>query len=66
MGDVLRETLSLYGQGRFDEALEVAQKALVDAEQACSAEQIATGFHNIAAVYEGQGRCSQARPLYKS
>jgi tetratricopeptide (TPR) repeat protein len=58
------ETMELYGQGRYAPAVEVAQKALQVAEQAMSPTHVATGLHNLAALYEVQGQYAQAEPAY--
>ena len=58
------ETMDLYGQGHIAGAIEVAQKALHVAEQADSPEHVATGLHNLAALYEAQGQYAQAEPMY--
>ena len=57
----------LHGQGRFDEAVDVAQQALKMAERALRPDHpdVATSLNNLAELYRDQGKYGDAEPLYK-
>ena len=59
--------LQLYNQGRFSEALPLAQRALGMREKALGPDhpEVATGLNNLALLYQAQGRYADAEPLYK-
>jgi len=61
------EVLSLYRQGQYKRATEVAKKALKVAEQAGGLHHptVALSMNNLAACYCDQGRYAQAEPLYQ-
>ena len=56
----------LYNEGRYDEALEVAKKALNLPETVGPDHpSTATSLNNLAEIYNIQGKYTQAEPLYK-
>ena len=61
------EAMSLYRQGQYDRAIEVAKKALDATEKALGPDHpdVATSLNILAMLYKTQGRYAQAEPLYK-
>ena len=56
-----------YQQGKYTEAIPVAQRALAGAEKKFGRDhpQVATSLNNLAALYREQGRYTDAEPLYQ-
>ncbi len=56
-----------YNQGRYQEALRFAEKALRLGEYEFGPDHPITGllFNNLAALYQAQGRYAEAEPLYQ-
>jgi uncharacterized membrane protein len=61
------EVKSLHRQGRYDQAVVVAKKALQMAEQTVGPNHpaVAESLNNLAALYQAQGQYAEAEPLYK-
>ncbi|MBI2354999.1 MAG: tetratricopeptide repeat protein [Deltaproteobacteria bacterium] len=62
-----KEVISLYRQGRYDDAAVVAQKALQVAEQSLGPNHpdVAECLNNLAGMYKTQGQYAQAEPLFR-
>lgn len=61
------EVSNLYQQGRYDEAIPIAQRALAIAEKLRGAEQtgLITAATQLAMVYQASGNYAEAEPLFK-
>ena len=61
------KVLQLYQQGKYGEAISVAQEALRVAEASFGPEHanVATALNDLAALYREQGRYAAAEPLFK-
>jgi len=61
------EVMRLYQQGRYEEAIPLAERALAIQEKAFGPEhlEIATSLNNLAALYWTRGNYARAEPLYK-
>ena len=61
------EAISLYKQGRYDQAVVAEKKALQVAEQNLGPDHpdVATSLNNLAGLYREQGQYAQAEPLFK-
>src|ERR1039457_913697 len=61
------EAISLYKQGRYDQAVVAEKKALQVAEQNVGPDHpdVAQSVNNLAELYTAQGQYAQAEPLYK-
>ena len=61
------QVIKLYGEGKYSEAVPIAQRALALREKALGPDHpdVATTLHNLAALYYNQGRYADAEPLYK-
>ena len=62
------KVVQLYQQGRYREALPLAQRALEIREKVLGPEQhpdIANSLNNLALLYRVMGRYEQAEPLYQ-
>ena len=61
------QVIKLYGEGKYAEAIPIAEKALAISEKALGPEHpsVATGLNNLALLYQAQGRYSDAEPLSK-
>jgi tetratricopeptide (TPR) repeat protein len=59
--------IQLYGQGKYKEAVTVAEEALALAERGLGKEHpnTLTNVNNLALLYQAQGRYPEAEPLYK-
>ena len=57
----------LNGQGKYQEAAAIAEKALAVAERVLGKEHpdTLTSVNNLAALYQAQGRYGEAEPLYR-
>jgi len=57
----------LYGQGKYAEAIPLAQRVLAVQETVLGAEHpdVATALNNLAGLYRAEGRYPEAEPLYK-
>ena len=57
----------LYGEGRYGEAIPLAQRSLAIREKALGPDHpdVATALNSLAALYSNQGRTADAEPLYK-
>jgi cell division septation protein DedD len=65
---VLNDTVvSLYEQGKYDEAAELSERALKIAEETMGADnhQIAPFLNNLAVIYYAQGKYAEAAALYE-
>ena len=58
---------TLYEQGKYGEAIPVAEKALALGEQEFGPNHpnVAMPLYNLAELYRAQGRTAEAEPLYK-
>jgi CHAT domain-containing protein/tetratricopeptide (TPR) repeat protein len=61
------QVVQLYGQGKYSEAIVIAQRALTLGEQTLGREHpdTLTSVNNLALLYEAQGRYGEAEPLCK-
>jgi CHAT domain-containing protein/tetratricopeptide (TPR) repeat protein len=61
-----QQVLKLYQQGKYAEAVPLAQRALAIREKALSKDHpdTATSLNNLALLYKTQGRYEKAEPLY--
>jgi len=61
------QVVRLYGEGKYAEAIPLAERALAIREKALGPEHpsVAAALNNLALLYESQGRYAQAEPLYK-
>jgi tetratricopeptide (TPR) repeat protein len=59
---LIDESVRLYGQGRFAEAIETAERALKSAEETLGPEHpdVATSLSNLALVLRGQDKLAEA------
>ncbi len=57
----------LYSEGKFNEAILVAEQALILAKSLHPGDHpdVATSLNNLAALYESQGRYEKAEPLFQ-
>jgi tetratricopeptide (TPR) repeat protein len=62
-----QQVIQLYNQGRFSEALPLAQRALTIREKALGPNhpEVAVSVNSLADLYAVQGRYADAEPLYK-
>ena len=62
-----QEAMTLYRQGRYDQAVVVAKKALEIAERDLGPNHpaVAASLNNLAELYRAQGQNALAEPLYK-
>jgi CHAT domain-containing protein len=62
-----RQVIQLYQQGKYNEAIPLAEQALAIRKQQLGDNHpdTATSLNNLAGLYESQGRYSEAEPLYK-
>ena len=62
-----KQVVQLAGQGKYKEAVAIAEKALALAERVLGPEHPETlsSLNNLAAMYQDQGRHGEAEPLYK-
>jgi tetratricopeptide (TPR) repeat protein len=62
-----QQVLQLYNQGRYSEAIPLAQRALTIREKALSSDHpdVAQALNNLAELYRAQGHYADAEPLYK-
>ncbi len=65
--DAFNRTVTLYGQGRHQEALPFAKKAVRLGEQEFGANDptFATLINNLAELYRNRGSYAEAEPLYQ-
>jgi tetratricopeptide (TPR) repeat protein/CHAT domain-containing protein len=61
-----RQVVKLYNQGKFNEAIDIAEEALNLAQSLYPGDHpdVATSLNNLAALYDSQGRYSEAECLY--
>src|SRR6478736_296008 len=61
-----KQYLTLSNQGRYSEAIPLAQRVLAIREKSLGPNHpdVATWLNNLALLYENQGRYSDAEPLY--
>ncbi len=61
------QTMELYQQGKYREAIPVAKEALKVADQTFAPDHpnAATNLNNLAMLYVGQGKYAEAEPLHK-
>lgn len=64
---LIGEVEQLYNQGKYGQAIEIAEKALSNAEEALGPEHPLTleSVQNLGVLYKVQGRYEEAEPLYK-
>jgi CHAT domain-containing protein len=62
-----QQAVQLYKQGKYREAIAIAQRSLAIYEKALGADHldVATSLNNLAALYKSQGNYQAAEPLYK-
>ncbi|MEN9215954.1 MAG: tetratricopeptide repeat protein, partial [Gloeomargarita sp. HHBFW_bins_162] len=60
-----QKVIQLYNQGRYSEAIPLAQRSLAILEKALGPDHpdVATSLNNLAGLYESQGNYAQALPL---
>ena len=65
--DLNRQVIQLYNQGRYSEAIPLAQRTLTIREKALGPDHpdVAVALNNLAELYRVQGRYADAEPLYK-
>ncbi len=65
--EAYKRTGELYAQGRYQQALPYAEKALKLAEHELGSDHptTATALNNLAVLYKAQGKYAEAEPLYK-
>ncbi|MBE9141807.1 tetratricopeptide repeat protein [Planktothrix mougeotii] len=56
----------LFNQGKFNEAIEIAEQVLIIIQSLYPGDHpdMATSLNNLAALYNSQGRYTEAEPLY--
>ena len=61
------EVVRLYGEGKYDEAIPFAERALAIQEKALGPDhrQVATYLNNLAELYRAKGAYAKAEPLYQ-
>ncbi|WP_437299126.1 tetratricopeptide repeat protein [Sorangium sp. So ce426] len=61
-----RDVVALYGQGRFDAAIPLAERALTILEKALGRDHpdVATVLNNLAALHKTKGDYARAEPLF--
>jgi tetratricopeptide (TPR) repeat protein len=62
-----QQVIQLYNQGRYSEAIPLAQRTLAIVEKALGPDHpnVATALNNLADLYRAQGRYADAETLYK-
>jgi CHAT domain-containing protein/Tfp pilus assembly protein PilF len=62
-----QQVLNLIEQGKYDEAIPLAQRSLTIRENILGTDHpdVATSLNNLAALYSKQGKYAQAEPLYQ-
>jgi len=62
-----QQVVQLYNQGRYSEAMPLAQRALAILEKALGPNHpsVAVSLNNLAELYQAEGRYAEAEPLYK-
>ena len=62
-----QQVVELYQQGKYKDAISLAQKALAIREKVLGSEHpdVATSLNNLALLYQVQGNYSEAEPLYQ-
>ena len=62
-----RQVTELYGAGRYNEAIPLAERALAirEAQLGANHPDTAQSLNNLALLYESMGRYGQAEPLYE-
>jgi tetratricopeptide (TPR) repeat protein len=62
-----KQSEKLSEQGRYSEAIPLAQRALAIREKSLGPDHpdVATSLNNLALLYNNQGRYADAEPLYK-
>ncbi|MFB2882394.1 tetratricopeptide repeat protein [Floridanema aerugineum] len=62
-----QQVIQLYQQGKYAEAIPLAQRSLAIREKALGSEHpdVALSLNNLAALYEQMGNYAQAEPLYQ-
>ena len=65
--DLNQEVVELYNEGKFNEAILVAEQALTLAKSVHSGDHadVASSLNNLAALYRTQGLYPEAEPLYQ-
>jgi CHAT domain-containing protein/Tfp pilus assembly protein PilF len=62
-----REVVKLFEQGRYQEAIALAEKTLAEREKAYGPDdpRVAFNLNNLAKLYESMGRYQEALPMYE-
>ena len=62
-----QQVMQLYRQGKYREAIPLAEKVLAIIEKILGEEHpdVATSLNNLAALYQAQGNYTKAEPLYR-
>jgi CHAT domain-containing protein/Tfp pilus assembly protein PilF len=62
-----QQVIKLYNQGKYDEAIPLAQRSLAIREKALGTDHpnVATSLNNLALLYDSQGKYAQAEPLHQ-
>ncbi|TAF94848.1 MAG: CHAT domain-containing protein [Oscillatoriales cyanobacterium] len=65
--DLNKEVVELYNEGKFNEAILVAEQALILAKSLHSGDHadVASSLNNLASLYRTQGLYREAEPLYQ-
>jgi CHAT domain-containing protein/Tfp pilus assembly protein PilF len=65
--DLNQQVVRLYTEGKYEEAIPIAERALDIREKALGPvnPDVATSLYNLAQLYRAKGDYSQAEPLYK-
>ncbi|WP_442770013.1 tetratricopeptide repeat protein, partial [Zoogloea ramigera] len=67
VGELNRQVVQLYQQGKYGGAIPLAQQAVAEAEANFGPDdaRTATSLNNLAGLYESMGRYDEALPLYR-
>src|SRR5688500_6872933 len=62
-----QQVIRLFGEGKYDEALPLAERSLAIREKALGAEHpaVAVSLFNLASLYNSKGVYARAEPLYQ-
>ena len=65
--DLNQQVIQLYKQGRYSEAIPLAQRTLTIREKSLGPDHpdVAVSLNNLAELYRAQGRYADAEPLHK-
>ena len=62
--EIVQQVITLYKQGRYEEAIPWAEKALKTARQEMGENHHALSLNYLALLYQSMGRYVEAEPLY--